>query len=276
MTAAPQPVPAFEVERLAGALGAEIAASTSRSPLDDPTQKEIHDAWMEHQVLFLRGQRITREQHKDFARSFGELHVHPVLQQLAERGASRRSSCSRATRRAVRGGRLAQRRHLRAQAAAWARSCARSRRRRLRRRHDVGEHVRGLRGALRLDAAPALGPARAFHDGGDFFNYDRRRTRRRSRTLAPGQRRGAPGDPHAPGDGPQGDLRELDLHEGDRRHEARREPRAARPSSTSTSPRPTSRALPLGDGLDRDVGQPLHAAPRAARTRCRATGAWSA
>ena len=76
----------IEVRRLAGALGAEISGIDLREPLDDPTQKEIHDAWMEHQVLFLRGQRITRQQHKDFARRFGDLHVHAVLQPLAGEG----------------------------------------------------------------------------------------------------------------------------------------------------------------------------------------------
>jgi taurine dioxygenase len=76
----------IQVRRLAGALGAELSGVDLRQPLDDPTRKEIHDAWMEHQVLFLRGQRITRQQHKDFARGFGELHVHAVLRQLESEG----------------------------------------------------------------------------------------------------------------------------------------------------------------------------------------------
>jgi taurine dioxygenase len=76
----------IQVRRLAGALGAELSGVDLTRPLDDPTRKEIHDAWMEHQVLFLRGQRITREQHKDFARGFGELHVHAVLRQLESEG----------------------------------------------------------------------------------------------------------------------------------------------------------------------------------------------
>jgi len=76
----------IQVRRLAGALGAEISGIDLSQPLDDPTQKEIHDAWMEHQVLFLRAQRLTREQHKDFARRFGELHVHPVLKPLESEG----------------------------------------------------------------------------------------------------------------------------------------------------------------------------------------------
>jgi taurine dioxygenase len=76
----------IEVRRLAGALGAEISGVDLTQPLDDPTVKEIHDAWMEHQVLFLRAQRITRDQHKEFGRRFGDLHVHAVLQPLAKEG----------------------------------------------------------------------------------------------------------------------------------------------------------------------------------------------
>jgi taurine dioxygenase len=76
----------IQVRRLAGALGAEIEGIDLTQPLDDPTQKEIHDAWMTHQVLFLRGQHITRDQHKEFGRRFGELHVHPVLKQLEDQG----------------------------------------------------------------------------------------------------------------------------------------------------------------------------------------------
>jgi taurine dioxygenase len=76
----------IRVRRLAGALGAELEGIDLSQPLDEPTCKQVHEAWMEHQVLFLRGQRITREQHKDFARHFGDLHVHPVLQPLAGEG----------------------------------------------------------------------------------------------------------------------------------------------------------------------------------------------
>jgi len=86
MTAAPQPAPAFEVERLAGALGAEVHGVDLARPLDPAAKRALHDAWMQHQVLFFRDQAISVDQHKAFARNFGELHVHPVLQQMAEQG----------------------------------------------------------------------------------------------------------------------------------------------------------------------------------------------
>jgi taurine dioxygenase len=77
---------AFEVRRMAGALGAEIHGIDLTRKLDDPTLKALHDAWMEHQVLFFRAQHVTRDQHKEFARCFGELHVHAVMQPLASEG----------------------------------------------------------------------------------------------------------------------------------------------------------------------------------------------
>jgi len=84
--AAPQPAPPFEVERLAGALGAEVHGIDLTRPLEPATKQALHDAWMQHQVLFFRDQALTVDQHKVFARNFGELHVHPVLQQMADQG----------------------------------------------------------------------------------------------------------------------------------------------------------------------------------------------
>lgn len=86
MTAAPQRIPGLQVERLAGALGAEVHGIDLARPLDPLTRQALHDVWMAHQVLFFRDQAITVEQHKAFARTFGELHVHPVLQQMADQG----------------------------------------------------------------------------------------------------------------------------------------------------------------------------------------------
>jgi taurine dioxygenase len=86
MSAAASPVPGFHVERLAGALGAEVRGIDLARPLDAATRQALHEAWMEHQVLFFREQAISVDEHKAFARNFGELHVHPVLQQMADQG----------------------------------------------------------------------------------------------------------------------------------------------------------------------------------------------
>jgi taurine dioxygenase len=86
MSAAASVAASFRVERIAGSLGAEVRGLDLAQPLDAATRAALHAAWMEHQVLFFRDQAITVEQHKEFARGFGELHVHPVLQQMADQG----------------------------------------------------------------------------------------------------------------------------------------------------------------------------------------------
>jgi taurine dioxygenase len=69
---------AIQVEKLTPHIGAEIGGVDLSRPLDERTFKEIHDALIEHQVIFFRDQEMTPEQHKAFGRLFGELHVHPA------------------------------------------------------------------------------------------------------------------------------------------------------------------------------------------------------
>jgi taurine dioxygenase len=66
--------------------GAEVHGIDLAQPLEPATKQALHAAWMQHQVLFFRDQALTVDQHKAFARNFGELHVHPVLQQMADQG----------------------------------------------------------------------------------------------------------------------------------------------------------------------------------------------
>ena len=77
---------AIEVEPVAAALGAEVRGVDLARPLDEPTHKELVEAWMQYQVLFFRDQPLSTQQHKDFAARFGALHVHPVLQPLKDQG----------------------------------------------------------------------------------------------------------------------------------------------------------------------------------------------
>ena len=39
---------------------------------------EIHRALAENLVIFFRDQHLSQEQHLDFGRKFGELHIHPA------------------------------------------------------------------------------------------------------------------------------------------------------------------------------------------------------
>jgi taurine dioxygenase len=76
----------IRVEPLAGALGAEVSGLDLTKPLDAGAIDEIRRAWLAHQVLFFRDQPLSVDEHKAFARRFAELHVHPVLQQMADQG----------------------------------------------------------------------------------------------------------------------------------------------------------------------------------------------
>lgn len=67
----------IEVTPLTPVIGAEIGGVDLSQPLGNHQFNEIHDALMAHQVIFFRDQDISREQHKDFGRRFGPLHIHP-------------------------------------------------------------------------------------------------------------------------------------------------------------------------------------------------------
>ncbi len=68
----------LEFERLAPALGAVVHNLNLAEDLPDSVIAAILDGLDEHQVLFFRDQTLTAAQQRDFAKRFGELHVHPV------------------------------------------------------------------------------------------------------------------------------------------------------------------------------------------------------
>jgi len=59
-------------------IGAEISGIDLSEPLSKQDFQEVHEALMQHQVIFFRDQALNLEQHKSFGRMFGELHVHPA------------------------------------------------------------------------------------------------------------------------------------------------------------------------------------------------------
>jgi len=69
----------IEVKPVAGALGAEIEGVDLGRDLDNETFDDIHQAFLDHQVIFFRNQQITPDQHKAFGRRFGSLNVHPYV-----------------------------------------------------------------------------------------------------------------------------------------------------------------------------------------------------
>ncbi|MBV8776935.1 MAG: TauD/TfdA family dioxygenase, partial [Alphaproteobacteria bacterium] len=67
----------IEVKPIAGACGAEIGGVAIGGDLDDGVIAEIRAALNAHGVVCFRGQDFNAEQHKAFARRFGEIFVHP-------------------------------------------------------------------------------------------------------------------------------------------------------------------------------------------------------
>jgi taurine dioxygenase len=67
----------LEIRPVAGAIGAEIHGVDLSEPLPDEVIADIRAALNQHCVIFFRNQQIDPEQHKAFARRFGEIFVHP-------------------------------------------------------------------------------------------------------------------------------------------------------------------------------------------------------
>lgn len=69
----------LSIRKLAGALGAEISGVDLAGPLSDETIAQIRQAFVEHQVIFFRGQTLTPDQQLAFGRRFGPLNIHPYV-----------------------------------------------------------------------------------------------------------------------------------------------------------------------------------------------------
>ncbi len=69
----------IRVERLTCTIGAELfGVNLGEAARDDALFAEMKALLLEHKVLFLRDQDISRADHVAFARRFGELEDHPV------------------------------------------------------------------------------------------------------------------------------------------------------------------------------------------------------
>lgn len=74
----------IDVRPIAGALGAEIHGVDISQPLDEDVVAEMRQAWLDHLVVFFRGQTLTPREQLAFARRFGEPVEYPQLKGLAE------------------------------------------------------------------------------------------------------------------------------------------------------------------------------------------------
>lgn len=68
----------IEVEPLTACLGAEVRG-VDMADVDADTFGELHEAFLEHKVLFFRDQHITAGEHITFGRMWGELEIHPFV-----------------------------------------------------------------------------------------------------------------------------------------------------------------------------------------------------
>jgi len=69
----------FEVRPAGPTIGAEICGVDIGAPVDDELFAQLDRALLEWKVLWFRDQDISGGEHRDFARRWGELEVHPFL-----------------------------------------------------------------------------------------------------------------------------------------------------------------------------------------------------
>lgn len=72
---------ALKLRKLSYALGAEVCDFDLSEPMSEAAFGDIYKAFLDHGILLFRNQDITREQHIEFSRHFGELDKHDSLPQ---------------------------------------------------------------------------------------------------------------------------------------------------------------------------------------------------
>ena len=70
---------ALKLRRLSYALGAEVCDVNVAAPMGEAAFGEIYQAFLQYGVLLFRGQDVSREQHIELSRRFGELDRHEAL-----------------------------------------------------------------------------------------------------------------------------------------------------------------------------------------------------
>ena len=67
----------IDVTPLSPNIGALVSGIDLCGAISNHQFDELHRAWMQHQVLFFRDQKLDFQSHKALGRRFGELHIHP-------------------------------------------------------------------------------------------------------------------------------------------------------------------------------------------------------
>jgi hypothetical protein len=77
----------LDIQRQAGSLGAILTGVDLSEPVDADTFAAVHAAFLEHQVICLRGQSaMTTQDQLDFASRWGEIAIHTCRRSTATRG----------------------------------------------------------------------------------------------------------------------------------------------------------------------------------------------
>ncbi|MFN3230672.1 MAG: TauD/TfdA dioxygenase family protein [Alphaproteobacteria bacterium] len=69
----------LQISPLTGAMGAELSGVDLGKPLSDELVSGIRQALVTYGAIFFRDQHLTNEQHLAFARRFGVLEEHPIV-----------------------------------------------------------------------------------------------------------------------------------------------------------------------------------------------------
>jgi taurine dioxygenase len=73
---APSRAQSFTVNRLSPLMAAEVVGLDLRRPLDEPTRDAVYQAFLKHQVLVFRDQKLTKEEQIAATEQFGTLEKH--------------------------------------------------------------------------------------------------------------------------------------------------------------------------------------------------------
>ncbi len=72
----------ISVQPISGALGAVVDGVDLSEDLDNATASDLHQALLDHCVIFFRDQSLTPEQHLRLGRRFGTLNVHEFVEAM--------------------------------------------------------------------------------------------------------------------------------------------------------------------------------------------------
>ena len=72
----------IEAKPISGALGAIVEGVDLSRELDNATASDVHQALLDHCVIFFRDQHLTPERHLALGRGFGTLNVHEFVEAM--------------------------------------------------------------------------------------------------------------------------------------------------------------------------------------------------